>query len=187
LTAISSMRSGTANAALLLGLPHPVRDDGAGERPSPGGRHGGDIRYEAASEAAGFPSNRGDFGCGDHGQHGLSLLCPRRAGAGRGLHSTASRTRSYIRSSLHSGHTSARTGSSRVQAAERNNFPVEHPADNHRARVRRQRLGRPEARSRQNLGSGRVRGTPGRSGVSAGLRAVNNAAEGTALAEFACC
>jgi hypothetical protein len=37
------------------------------------------------------------------------------------------------------------------------------------------------------IGSGRVRGTPGRSGVSAGLRAVNNAAEGTALAEFACC
>lgn len=66
-------------------------------------------------------------------------------------------------------------------------LPVEHPADNHRARVRRQRLGRPEDRIRQNLGPGRVRGTPGCSGVSAGLRAVNNAAEGTALAEFACC
>jgi hypothetical protein len=42
----------------------------------------------------------------------------------------------------------------------------------------------PESR----VGSGRVGfGGPGRSGVSAGLRAVNNAAEGTALAEFACC
>src|SRR5207344_3079951 len=36
---------------LSPGLLHPVRDDGAGQRPDPGGRHGGGIRYEAASEA----------------------------------------------------------------------------------------------------------------------------------------
>ena len=64
------------------------------------------------------------------------------------------RPESLIRESQPRTRFSARTGSSRVQAAERNNLPVEHPADNHRARVRRQRLGRPEARIRQNLGSG---------------------------------
>src|SRR5207253_7021077 len=31
---------------------------------------------------AGFPSNRGDFGCGDHGQHGLAFLRPLPGGAG---------------------------------------------------------------------------------------------------------
>jgi hypothetical protein len=33
----------------------------------------------------GFPSNRGDFGCGDHDQGGLVLVRPRPAGAGSGL------------------------------------------------------------------------------------------------------
>jgi hypothetical protein len=31
----------------------------------------------------GFPSNRGDFGCGDRGQYRLALLRPRAGGAGR--------------------------------------------------------------------------------------------------------
>ena len=30
----------------------------------------------------GFPSNRGDFGCGDHDQHRLALLRPPCGGAG---------------------------------------------------------------------------------------------------------
>jgi hypothetical protein len=34
---------------------------------------------------SGFPSNRGEFGCGDDGQGGLSLLRPRLTGAGCGL------------------------------------------------------------------------------------------------------
>jgi hypothetical protein len=40
------------------------------------------ITDPAAPDAAGFPSNRGDFGCGDRGQDGLSLMRLRLAGAG---------------------------------------------------------------------------------------------------------
>ena len=35
-----------------------------------------------AYEPAGFPSNRGDFGCGDRAQHGLALVRPLSGGAG---------------------------------------------------------------------------------------------------------
>ena len=40
---------------------------------------GGNPDYLAWIAKAGFPSNRGDFGCGDHGQGGLGLPRPRQA------------------------------------------------------------------------------------------------------------
>ena len=43
------------------------------------------VTIQAKKGLPGFPSNRGDFGCGDHGRGGLAFLRPRPAGAGCGL------------------------------------------------------------------------------------------------------
>lgn len=97
------------------------------------------------------------------------------------------RPESLIRESQPRTRFSARKGSSRVQAADRNNFRLSiRPTTIVRA-CADNGLGVQKPAAARISGRVGFRGTPGRSGVSAGLRAVNNAAEGTALAEFACC
>ncbi|MGA9829674.1 MAG: hypothetical protein WBQ71_01015, partial [Trebonia sp.] len=70
---VSVINGATCNAQHASGCSHIPPTVTTGSNPV-------DVQVDQAT--AGFPSNRGDFGCGDRGQHGLALLCPLPGGAG---------------------------------------------------------------------------------------------------------